>query len=942
MQNQVCSLYQDRQGFIWVGTKAGASRFDGRNFCNFSIAQGLDSPLVLGFFEARDQFFCYGLNGLFVLRGQHFERVPGIPEKDIHKVLLSRDSSAAYFMTPQALYRYSGHGFDCMMAVRGLEWTTDIEELSGGQGVLISTSLDLYRIYASGKIQKLAHTGGLQLCPVRNDIYTIVSTESARGAYDPGLYKCNLTGLTPVRRAWNKAMIGYLFPASDECMITFTNFKTWQLIHRSGKIKITDSIRNIMFVCALHDREGNFFFGTENGLWVLNTLAFRNWETANGMVPYVWSIVQRPDSTLWFAGFEGQLARMKNMKLEWLPLSAYRKHSGSRYYMGGMVTKKGVWVNPMDSGFVMLYDGRFRYMVLKKDNFLPGGLCAFDDTARNEVLYGATNGLHVIDADHWSSYRIPLPDENVLCMAYDRQGMVWVCTSKKIYGWSGGKLAPLPGNAAPLSQSGAVSCVCDARGNMWIARRDGVYVFDGKDELKVLPERCFFLTAYNEKYVMAGGIKGLYIFDLQSLYNRRKNFIRIYDRHNGFFGIECGQNGTCVDYDGNVWIPTSESVVQLIPGELRFNSLPPALYLSRLDVASEDLNWESAMDLISASREIIIPAKTRNVRIPFRGISHTCPENVRYKTRMIGYDENWSQSTSATTVTYTNLPPGDYSFEVKACNSDGVWTDETFAYALVVNPFFYETLWFNGLLGLCIAFLLLATFFYFLRRRKKKDFERQQVQHELVSLQIRTINAQLDPHFVFNTLTAIGTDIQENNPEKAYAYFVKVSNLLRSSIGANSMISRTVGEEMEFVENYLQLQKYRFDDRFTYTLNIHDNVQTDMFIPKMSVQIFVENALKHGLEHKNGAGILTVDLSVDDTLLRVRVEDNGVGRARSRQLGSRSNGRGLQVFTQFYEILNKYNVHAAGFTITDLFDEHGNSRGTRVDMWIPEDYHYSV
>jgi LytS/YehU family sensor histidine kinase len=153
-------------------------------------------------------------------------------------------------------------------------------------------------------------------------------------------------------------------------------------------------------------------------------------------------------------------------------------------------------------------------------------------------------------------------------------------------------------------------------------------------------------------------------------------------------------------------------------------------------------------------------------------------------------------------------------------------------------------------------------------------------------------------------------------------------------------ITRTLKEELSFVENYLSLQKFRFDNRFDYIINVTPEIDMSIIIPKMCIQIFVENALKHGIEHLLSDGLLAVTIWSDSKGFNAIIQDNGVGRAKSKQYNSHSTGVGLKVFTDFFAIMNKYNSMQAGFTIEDLFLDNGESAGTKVCLFIPEGYQF--
>ena len=214
----------------------------------------------------------------------------------------------------------------------------------------------------------------------------------------------------------------------------------------------------------------------------------------------------------------------------------------------------------------------------------------------------------------------------------------------------------------------------------------------------------------------------------------------------------------------------------------------------------------------------------------------------------------------------------------------------------------------------------------------QSKFETKQ---QITELQLKTIRNQLDPHFTFNALNSIASVIYDGDKEVAYNFFTKITKLIRATLNNAENISRTLGDEIDFVTNYLEIQKFRFGDKINYKVTIDDKVDLGWVIPKMLIQIYAENAIKHGLVHKPDGGILTIKLLKESNFLIIEVADNGIGRAKATELGSRSTGKGQKIMEQYYALFNSTSKLKITHQIIDLMDKDGNAAGTKVIVKVP-------
>ncbi|MGE5406565.1 MAG: sensor histidine kinase [Methanosarcina sp.] len=215
------------------------------------------------------------------------------------------------------------------------------------------------------------------------------------------------------------------------------------------------------------------------------------------------------------------------------------------------------------------------------------------------------------------------------------------------------------------------------------------------------------------------------------------------------------------------------------------------------------------------------------------------------------------------------------------------------------------------------------------KNQTKKKYETEK---KISELQLALIRNQLDPHFTFNVINSIIYSVEFRENEQAATQLRQFAGLYRNLVLSASSTRRTIEEELEFCENYLNLEKMRFMDRFDYSISIADNIDRTWLVPKFIIQIYAENAVKHGLSELEKGGFLEISLKNDNETLLIEITDNGIGRAKSAVKDKTSTGKGLETMEELFSVYNKYYDEKISSTISDLYDVQGNSQGTRISI----------
>lgn len=248
-------------------------------------------------------------------------------------------------------------------------------------------------------------------------------------------------------------------------------------------------------------------------------------------------------------------------------------------------------------------------------------------------------------------------------------------------------------------------------------------------------------------------------------------------------------------------------------------------------------------------------------------------------------------------------------------------------------------------LYLLIAFIAVAiiiSVLMFRNFRLRKDNEQNALKHKALEVERTLLRTQMNPHFIFNALNSIQSFIISNDQDEAERYLSKFAKLIRMILD-NSMKQRILlSEEILSLSLYLDLEKVRFSNKFTYNINIDDEIEDDMiFVPPMLIQPFVENAILHGLMHKEtNDGLITVNIkeSIEEHTLTCEIIDNGIGRKASAEYSKEKKGHrsvGMQLTRDRLQELNDQTQVGFTCSITDIVGEQGEALGTKVTIIIP-------
>lgn len=341
--------------------------------------------------------------------------------------------------------------------------------------------------------------------------------------------------------------------------------------------------------------------------------------------------------------------------------------------------------------------------------------------------------------------------------------------------------------------------------------------------------------------------------------------------------------------------------------------------------------------LCSGDQPIQLKSNEQLLRFSFGINDLLMADQMIYRYRLSSRKEgSWSEPSHLSRVDF-NLDPGSYLLEVEA--SDGnTWYSAPGPIHINISFPWWRKWWVLSLAG----FMLIVAVWIYFRARLGKYKKELSLARQISELESRALKAQMNPHFVFNSLNAIQECIVTGKIDEAYTYLSKFSRLLRLVLEHSDLAEVSLQQEMEVLSLYVSLEKLRFKDEMTYEFQMAGELDDEeILIPPMLIQPHLENAIWHGLRHKAGDKLLkmTITESTPD-YLKVVIVDNGIGRSnaeslRQARLGEqRHKSKGTQLSGDRIALL-KNNYPLTSMVITDLFDESNLPSGTMVQLVIP-------
>lgn len=417
-------------------------------------------------------------------------------------------------------------------------------------------------------------------------------------------------------------------------------------------------------------------------------------------------------------------------------------------------------------------------------------------------------------------------------------------------------------------------------------------------------------------------------------------------------GLPTNEINDVIEKDDKLYVGTPKGLCVVDYKKLEFVYKPSRLHVTSFDVSGKPLEW--------SGKEIKLSHTQNDIEIGYVAISHKSKGEINYLYRLEGAETNanW-HNTQALQVEFPKLSPGKYLFRIKALDVNGVSSQEQ-QVAFVIEPAFWDTLLFRVLVLVFVVSGSLAVYWRWNKKRRDKELKQQELAKRFSKIKLTALQEQMNPHFVFNSLNAIQSYIIESivhiqskteaqgSEEStrllfiANQYLVEFSELIRLFLNASRASYTTIQNECELLSKYVSLEKMRFAGRFDTNIVTEPGLNQQMLIPSVLLQPLVENAINHGFNGINRKGNIQIRFFMENGMLHILVEDDGIGYHQSQLLKRKSESGhkslGMSIVFERLELLNDVDNLDISYVLTDLGLDSPQRTGTRIKIIMKPKY----
>lgn len=1150
--SEIISLAKDEKDFLWCGTSAGISRFDGYGFTNFNTAaDGSKIGYVNCIRFIKGQMLLGTTAGLFCRVNSSFVKlsaaISGLSQS-VNDILLLSDNATLFLATANGPVKINWAQFDFtgrnsitlhhyLLPGWGNTQTGDnkiatlVKEAADGT-VYFAGNTSLYRISSNTAVFVY------KLQQANDKILSIFPVSSNKVYIDASATEINIIENSQYTSRQHETL--YRPGAVNDDNKAFWYLGTMGLYYFHPLTGIASKFINTMdhgvpWPSAMLEEDNFFWVASHDGLVKISPVKFSVYDVAVFSETHdFYSFLETPDGHFYSGSNRGQLFEIKDNLLtratqDQLVTTAELR---AMQYDGN----SGLWFASGYQGLVLLQKGSKKNFT-EKDGLHDNSLNSFLLTGTGKLFVVGDAGITEIISNGNSVQFKPYHVQPV-STKYGKfftaiegpDGTIWVGGEEGLFYLQGGQLLEYkPGN-----RQFSITCIIkDRTGTVWMATEgDGILQcrFNSDHRPAVTAQyndkngagSQYYLTllADNKNNIWAGSSKGI-TFIGQDAGNSGR--VLNFSEADGF--IKTGYNYIQLyqDKKGLIWAATIFGIASFDPAEITLPAKALPVYITSVSSLKSGL-YLADTSILHANAPEKFAWHNNALGFAFTALDYANAANLAYYYRLDGLDSNWIANGNQRSINYENLPPGRYTFRVKAVNNKGVWSAGEATYTFeITKPF-----WLRGWFIIIALLLLLAVTYNFIRRREKRIRERENqktalqklkadsYQHQLemeqvvnyfatainekqtvdemlwdvakncisrlgfedcviylkddtrnvlvqkaawgpkttdenkiinpieiplgkgvvgtvavtgkaeiigntmdderyimddtyrfseiavpvidegqtigvidsehpeknfytgrhlqilttiaslvgekmgtiraeqatrqkeievlklnknlATSQLTALRAQMNPHFIFNALNSVQQYILQGNVDEANKYLSKFSRLQREILHNSDQQFIPLDKEKEMLELYLQLERLRFNDSFSYEITFDEDLDTDeIMVPPMIIQPFVENAIWHGLMPKEGEKKLAIAFApVSDSLISCTITDNGIGRnaaaANKQQLAAQHKSRGLSLVYERLRILETQFSRQFSVSIQDLRHNDGTAAGTRISL----------
>ncbi|MGK7391587.1 MAG: two-component regulator propeller domain-containing protein [Candidatus Cyclobacteriaceae bacterium M2_1C_046] len=874
--NYIRSIISDSKGNIWSATASGISKYDGDTIINYlHDPQEINSVRVVHEDSNQNIWFSYpGKEGIGRITGDsiiQYNEKNGFVRDAVIDIKSDEDDNLWIITSIYGLFKWDGQKFHKVIMNQDFK------------GFLLSMT-----IRADGKL--------------------LIGTNKGLLFYDPEKGE-EINNLLPALRNYFVRSVSVdddedIWVALSNGVIKLGNDQIMNFSDREG---FTSKSVNVIF----KDREGNLWFGTEGeGLYKFTGELFFNLNKNHGLsgAP-VTSVIEDDLGNIWMTSLGAGIDvyngdSVYNYSYHPLPTS---------YFTSSCKDPAGnLWFGSREG--IIKYDKNGFTTYDRSDGLINNSVRCMAFDKKGFLWIGTVNGLSFFDGNRFYNITTShgLADNLIWQLLPGADGSMYIITRQGIDKFKDGKLEVVTRDEE-LFEKRLNAVLFDNEGNLWIG-----YSGHGIYKIKANTKEITRITESNglssdfiynmiwddDKNLIIGterGVDKIYLDEQKKPY-----FIKSYGRIEGFRGLKTSLNTAYKESDGSIWFGSEEGVYTYQPHKESINEKAPITYISSLKLFYNEIDWQQhdyeVASWTNLPEGLRLEYDNNHIIFHYFGTSLTNPKEVKYQFRLKNLEEEWSPVTEKTEAAYTNLPPGKYTFMVRAANSDGVWSQEPASFEFYIDSPFWQKWWFAVFVA--AVFILSIKFFndYRIRKQVNKllmvERIRTEEQHNVRKRMARdfhdNMGNQLASITVYVNLISMKLKDSSEEVKDLLGNIEKHSKSLFT--GTKDFIWSIDPESDEIHELFTYIKDFGeelyLDTHIKFYSRILEEVPEQKNLPigwsRQLVLIFKE-AMTNALKHSDGDKVYFT-MSQQNGIYQIKLKDNGSATDDNKN----SKGKGLK------------------------------------------------
>ena len=909
----VHTLFNDHQGYLWVGSKGGLYKYNGKQFLNLLPDSLKDSLTITAIQEDKKHTLWFGCSNGFIgylEKGKvvRFKPEEGLPVKAITDILFDSRNQIWFSTAEEGVYYIHNKRLYNFNTDDGLTdnyvYSLTLDEPGT---VLAGTDRGLSLLSHSGDRKKVIPFSSRNGLP--DNIVRAIYPAAQKGTFWIGMED---KGICLYDARQMKIIDRYVIPpwrfgAVND--ILYLNKELWVATEDSGLIMIslekdtlhyqTGMLPAFSKISALvSDDEGQLWFSQPGKIVRSSVMQLRFLQYAEKTpLKSIHALYTTSNQSIWIA--QGKtLQQLQCTDNAWKIKSSYSFPGVPLQDITALYQDIHgiVWIGTIGAGIIRLNPVKNEWHLLKNNPVLENGHILSITGRENEVWISGLNGLtnyhlqsndKINDVLSYTNYnkQSGIGSDYVYQVFIDHRNRVWFATDGAGVACKEGEKITSYKDKYGLKSDVIYGMTEDKEGILWLNTLDaGIVKFDGRT----------FTNFYTLPNTQSGSVSSIMSGDHGELVLMHKKGIDIvqlktgksfhYGKNNGIFQEQVNLNVISKVESGSIWIGTDSGFICVLPGTGQKQWEPKTIISGVLVFGN----------MADSTTNLELPYSDNNITVLFDGLHFSDPENVQFQYKLDGYHKDWISS-SDRQVNFPRLAPGKYRFHVRS-SSDGRFdqSPET-TIQFIINPPFWKTWWFIIFASASAVLILYGA----MKQRFTHLEKLNSLKQDKINAELQTLRAQVNPHFLFNSFNTLMGVIEEN-PEKALEYTEQLSAFYRNMLTYRETDLITLSEEAKLLQTYIYLQQQRFGPGLNYTFSVPEKDLHHYLMPPLTLQLLAENAIKHNTV--SASTPLNLHILKEGDFLII---NNSIHHKRKRETGE---GMGLKNIMHRYALFSEKPV----------------------------------